>query len=139
MHILNIVSRSCMNRWPFIEAEVQRVVKKAVHGEFTAGDVKKRIEEGKAFAVYVLDGDEVLIVCVWELIFYPRLTAVNIMCLGGRDVKGLWHEFEDTMRKVWKSMGATAVECSVSPAMSRLLQKSGFIASPLYVNMRGDL
>lgn len=139
MHTLNICCQSNADRWRFIKTEVECCVKKAVHGEFTAEDIKKRIEEGRAFAAYAMDGDKVLIVCVWELVCYPRMTSVNIMCLGGSDARGMWDEFGGIMRKVWKAAGATHLESCVSPAMARLLQKTNYIAKPLYIHLRGAL
>ena len=43
------------------------------------------------------------------------------------------------MRKVWKAAGATHLESCVSPAMARLLQKTNYIAKPLYIHLRGAL
>ena len=67
------------------------------------------------------------------------VTAVNIMCLGGSDARGMWDEFGGIMRKVWKAAGATHLESCVSPAMARLLQKTNYIAKPLYIHLRGAL
>lgn len=140
MHVLQAITKTNFEeRWPLVAHEVERVVQKAVHGEFTTEDVADLVKKGSAFAAFVRDGQDVLIVCVWEMIYYPRMTAANIMCLGGKDVKGMWAEFGKAMKVTWKLMGASSVECSVSPAMAKVLRRANFITRPLYIQMRGEL
>lgn len=139
MQVDIVIQRNVAERWGDIEPEVARVVKKACHGEFTAADIKRLIEKGRVYAAYAHEGPDVKMVCVWEMIYYPELTTVNICCLGGRDVAGCWARYGETMRNIWRAQGATQVECSVSRAMARLLQQANFIAKPVYTVMRGEL
>lgn len=139
MQVDIVVRRNVAERWGAIEPEIRRVVTKACHDEFTVEDVRELIEKGHIFAAYAHEGDDVKMVCVWEMIYYPKLTVVNICCLGGRDVAGSWARYGETMRNIWRSQGAKAVECSVSRAMARLLQQAGFIAKPIYTVMRGEI
>lgn len=139
MQVDLVIQHNVDERWADIEPEVQRVVAKACHGEFTAEDVRELIEKGRFYAAYSHKGSDVKMVCVWEMVYYPTLTAVNICCLGGRDIAGSWARYGDTMRHIWRAQGAKAVECSVSRAMARLLQQAGFIAKPIYTVMRGEI
>ncbi len=134
-----VVQRNVAERWSDIEHEVDRVVARACHGEFTTADIKRLIEKGYAFAGYVHDGTDVKLVVVWEMVHYPAFTAVNVCCLGGRDLAGSWAQFGEVAKEVWRAQGATAVECSVSPAMAKVLQRAGFEAEPVYTIMRGEI
>ena len=139
MQIDLVISKNVAERWGFLEPEVLRVTQKACHGEYTADDARRLIELGLMYGAYAHEGGRVLMVCLWEMVFYPQFTSVNVACLGGRDVAGCWKRYGETMRAIWKAQGATAVECSCSKAMARLLEKSGFIAKPTYIVMRGEL
>lgn len=119
---------------------LERVVAKAVHGEFTVEDVLERIARGQAFGAFVKGEDgEVFIVCVWELVYYPQMTAVNVMCLGGAKTKSSWAAYGPILKKLWKEQGASVMECMTSPAMARLLRRAGVNVKPIYVLSRGDI
>ena len=136
---LCFISQRNSEEFALIRGEVKRVVEHACHGEFTADDVGDLIRKGRAFACYVMEGREILIACVWELIYYPRLTSINVMALGGQNLKELWALYGPTCKKVWRAQGAQAWQCEASIAMTKLLQKAGTGLKPIYVTSRETL
>lgn len=110
-----------------IRSEVERVTHGATHGEFTTDDLKKFIAERSAFAGYVAEDDGEITVCfVWEMVFYPRKTGVNVMALAGKKFYRSCAHYLKFMEEVWRMQGATFVECSSTPAMARFLSRAGF-------------
>ena len=119
---------------------IERVVKHAVHGEYTAEDVRKMLIKGQAFCAYSKDDDGVVeIACVWEMIYYPRTTAVNVLALGGKNAKENWEKYGPTLMDLWKKQGADCVECATTKAVARLLMSAGVPIQPTYVLSRGYL
>lgn len=117
------------NHWEFekVKPLIRRVVTGAAHGEFSLDDLQYLIQDGRAFAGFVAEEDGTPVVAyVWEMIFYPRTTAVNVIALGGKDFYRCCDWYWPFMQEVWRRQGATVVECSSTPAMARFLQKAGF-------------
>lgn len=135
-----ITYKNFWERWKYIKPLVQRVVDRAAHGEFTTDQIGERIEKGYCFAAYAREeGEEqASVVLVWELACYPSMTAVNIVCLGGKDIVRNWARYGEMMKTIWRSQGATYVEGSVSPAMARLVQRV-HLMDPVYVCLRGRI
>ena len=136
---LFFIGQKNSEEFALIRGEVKRVVDNACCGEFKVDDVGELIRTGKAFGAYVADGKEVLIACVWELIYYPRLTSVNVMALGGRRMKEMWAQCGPVLKKVWRAQGAQAWQCEASIPMTKLLRKSGIGIKPIYVTSRETL
>lgn len=112
--------------WDRAEVHLHPVVNQAARGEFTVSDIKRLCDEHRAFVAVVLDGDDVVLSLVYEFIFYPRITACNIMCLGGSRLEEAADSFFVTFKEWLHSMGVTVLEASCSSAMSRLLRRYGF-------------
>lgn len=136
---LCFIGQKNAEEFDLIRGEVKRVVEHACHDEFTADDVGCLIRKGKAFAAYVHEGKKILIACVWELIYYPRLTTINVMALGGSRMKDMWQMCGPVLKKVWREQGAKAWQCEASIPMTKLLQKSGIRLKPIYVTSRETL
>lgn len=127
--------------WSATKPLLTRCVNRAVHGEYTVDDLHNAALQGKAF-IFVVKSDativkSVIFALVLELSDYPRLPALNIVAIGGKDLEAL-HE------KYWKHLcgwaymnGARVLEGMVSPAMQRVVAKFGF--KPVYTQMRLDL
>jgi len=130
--------------WELALPLLSRVVKEAMHGEFTMDDLKALALCGKAY-IFVLTNDktgtnpdrEVRLALAVEIVRYPRLPALNILALGGTDLS-LFH------RKFWKQFtgwaymnGVRAIEGWVSPAMQRIVSRFGF--KQVYSHMRLEL
>ena len=65
-------------------------------------------------------------VIVLELVTYPQFTAMNVVALGGRDLRHM-------IKKFWKQVcgwaqvcGVKHIECLVAPAMEKILVAQGF-------------
>ena len=127
-------------RFEEIRGCVGRVVKHAVHGEYTEDDVRKMLLKGRAFCAYNKDeSGNVEIACVWEMIYYPRTTAVNVLALGGKNVKENWTKYGPILMDLWKKQGADCIECATTKAVARLLMSAGVPIQPTYVLSRGYL
>lgn len=124
---IEVVQGASVERW-WNEAEplIEKCVQKAVHGEYTAADIKELLEHGRMTALLVFEGEKPIFVCVFELLVYPRKTAVNICCVGGKKVLQCFEHYRKYLFEYWKSCGAAEVQAQVSPAMERLLRPAGF-------------
>lgn len=137
---MHFIDAPTIYRFEEIRDCVDRVVKNAVHGEYNADDVRKLLIKGLAFCAYSKDEEgEVEIACVWEMIYYPRTTAVNVLALGGKNTKENWAKYGPTLMDLWKAQGADCIECATTKAMARLLMSAGVPIQPTYVLSRGYL
>ena len=74
---------------------------------------------------------------VVEIVNYPRLAAMNIIAMTGKDLGPFMDRFWKRFCG-WAYMnGIRAIEGHVSPAMERLLSKYKF--KPVYSHVRLDL
>lgn len=112
--------------WPEVERCIQPVIDQAARGEFLTEDIKRLCDERRAFCAVVMDGEKVIMAVAFEFIFYPRMTACNIMALGGERLNEVANTFFITFKTWLYGMGVTVIEASCSSAMSRLLKPIGF-------------
>ena len=112
--------------WSRAEPHIETVATEAARGEFTAQDIKQRCGEGKAITAVVVDGDSVVMAMAFEFIYYPQITACNIIALGGKRIKEIEEQFFITFKSWCYGMGVTVIEASCSSAMTRLLRQFGF-------------
>lgn len=136
---IRVLSKATVDeRWERVAVELDRVTRGAAHGEFETEDLKQLIKDGRAFGLYSEEEGIVSIVCVWELIFYPRRTVANVIALAGRDLVRSVELFWDIAEETWRTQGAHCLECSTTPAMARFLnQKLGF--QQVYVQSRKEI
>ena len=140
MTMLQFIDGPTIYKFEEIRDCIDKVVNRGAHGEYNADDVRMLIMKGRAFCAYSKDADGVVeIACVWEMVYYPQKTAVNVMALGGKNTKANWAKYGPILMDLWKKQGAECVECLTSEAMTRLLKSAGFPVSPVYVLSRGDL
>ena len=140
MEKMLFVDAPTIYRFEEIRGCIERVVKHAVHGEYTVDDVRKMLLKGRAFCAYNKDeSGNVEIACVWEMIYYPRTTAVNVLALGGKNTKENWAKYGSILMDLWKKQGADCIECSTTKAVARLLMSAGVPIQPTYVLSRGYL
>lgn len=132
---IHFITDKNVEDFEIIRSEVERVVKQAARGEFDCDDLKRLIADGGAFASYITNGDEVQLAWVWEMVFYPQKTVVNLIALAGSRFKECCGFFYDYMKRVWRSQGATAVTCYTSPAMARFLARAGFCEKYRFLEM----
>lgn len=124
---LFLTTQELLDRWWDRAAQhLERVVREAARGEFTVDDLRQLCAEGRAVAVVVVDGDDVVLAAVIEFVYYPQITACNVMALGGSRLDEALEAFFVTFKDWLYGMGVTVIEASCSPAMARLLGRAGF-------------
>jgi hypothetical protein len=130
--------------WPQVEPLFKEVCENAMHGEFNIQDLKALALHG-AVSIFVVTNDktatnpdrEVKLALAVEILSYPRLPAMNVLALGGKDLrlfhKKFWNQFCG-----WAYMnGVRAIDGWVNPAMKRILERLGF--KQVYSHMRLEL
>ena len=127
--------------WPATAPLIQRCIEKAMHGEVTLDDIKTQAARQAAY-IMVLKSDkfekpEVKFVLVMELIHYPQYATMNVMAIGGSNLKMLMKRYWEFVCGWAYMSGVRTMECSVSPGMERILQSVGFNRS--YIRMRHTL
>ena len=115
----------------------QKVVDKAVHGEFDVADLYRLAREGEVVVCLVWDGDDVVMATAIEFIYYPKATAANVLAMGGRDLEKVLGEFLEPFKRFCREAGADWVTCGVSRAMERIHKRNGF--RTIYRSMRVEL
>ena len=127
MNALFLNTPELLAEWfPKAEKHFQPVIDQAARGEFEVSDIRRLCEENRALTMVVIDGAEVILAMAFEFIFYPRMTACNIMALGGNRLKEAEEAFFVTFKSWCYNMGVTVIEASCSSAMARLLKGYGF-------------
>jgi hypothetical protein len=130
--------------WPHVAPLLEKCVRRAAHGEYTAEDIQRLAFAGRVF-VFALVNDkydptvtrDVKLVLVLETVNYPRLPALNILAVGGSGLKMAYQKYWK-MLCGWAYMsGVRAIEGWVSPSMKRTTEPMGF--KPVYTHMRYDL
>ena len=112
--------------WDKTAVHFEPVVSEAARGEFTVSDIKRLCEENRALIGIAIDGENVVIAMAFEFVFYPRITACNIIALGGSCLNEVVEQFFITFKEFCYGIGVTVIEASCSSAMSRLLRRYGF-------------
>ena len=110
--------------WQHAAPLLEKCVKKAVRGEFSVEDIRKMILDGWCVGLYIHEGQLPVFAAAIEIVPYPSgLTIGNVMAVGGRDIGMAIRDFLPAACEWMKRCGCTEVECSVSPAMERLLSR----------------
>jgi hypothetical protein len=120
---------------------VDRVVTKAIYGEFTTDDIYNAAIQGQMY-VFICKKDEgeypdVMFVIIMELVNYPRLAALNVVVIGGSHLNPLFKKFWEKLCGWAYINGIRAIEALVSPAMARIISRFGF--EHKYAQMRLNL
>lgn len=112
--------------WPTVAELVAPAVHEAARGEFTLDDLAVMVENGTAVAGLALEGDLPAMGMVFEFRQYPRRTVINVMALGGVDLRRVagifWSQFVGWAQQ----FGVAEIEALCSPGMTRLLAEIGF-------------
>lgn len=127
MRAIFLTSPELMDEWwDRASVHIERVVTHAARGEFKTSDIRRLCEEKRAFCAVAVEGDEVLLAVAFEFIFYPRMTACNIIALGGCRLEEIASVFFVTFKEWCYNMGVTVIEASCSSVMARKLAGLGF-------------
>lgn len=105
---------------------LQKCIDHAVHGEFDVPSLRRLAEEGSIVIIgWREEGKRAHFAIAVEWIFYPNgRLAANVMACGGSRL-GEAHDkvVLPGLIRFLKAAGAEELECSVSPAMERLLHR----------------
>ena len=128
--------------WAYAEPHVKRCLKETTHGEIDAHHIYERGLAGQVYTIVVKSDagpePQVKLVLVFEPHIYPNLPALNLLILGGSDLKVLSTKYWEKLLGWCYMNNVRAVDCSVSnPAMERIIKRLGF--KPVYTHMRLDL
>lgn len=120
---------------------LEKCINKQMHGEMVVEDIYTRALKGQMYIIAVKDDTpevpDVKLVLVLELVYYPRFTSMNVVALGGKDLKNMINSFWEHVCGWARICGVTKMECLVSPAMERILNNIGF--KQKYIHMRQEL
>lgn len=95
--------------------------------EYTPGQLFERAKKKKVTIGYCSDGHgNPTLACAFEFIYYPNLTAINIIALAGTDLDGTAARFFDRMKDFARASGAACIEALCIDGMARMLRKYGF-------------
>lgn len=105
---------------------IQRCVDRAVHGEYRAEDVEREIKSGRAVAFCAEEDGEIVLAAFILFYFWPtgKLCA-ELETLAGRDLEKYWVRYRKTILDFLRNVGVDAFIAQCSPAMERLLAKTG--------------
>ncbi len=122
--------------WPRLEPLLQKVVDKAVHGEFSVADLRRMAFNGQVCVGVMEDIDGMpVLALVFEFIIYPSgRKAINVLAMGGRDLDAFMRLSWEKLRGWARSMGCDWIECLVSPGMERIHRRYGL--ETVYRQMR---
>lgn len=123
--------------WPDAAPLFQKVIDKAVHGEFDVADLYRLAVTGKIVVCLVWEGTDALMATAIEFVDYPKARAANVLAMGGHDLKRVLDACFPAVRQFCRSIGANWIECSVSPGMERIHKRFGY--HTVYRNMRMEL
>lgn len=120
---------------------LEKCINKQMHGEMVVEDIYTRALKGQMYIIAVKNDTpevpDVKLVLVLELVYYPRFTSMNVVALGGKDLKNMINSFWEHVCGWARICGVTKMECLVSPAMERILNNIGF--KQKYIHMRQEL
>jgi hypothetical protein len=126
--------------WEQCKPHLQRCVEN-INGEFTVDDIYTRALRGEIFVIIAKNDTpeipEVRLVIALELVQYPQFNAMNVLALGGKNLRHLIKLFWKDVCGWAKICGVKHIECSVAPAMEKILSTAGF--EQKYILMRQDL
>ena len=114
--------------WVQVQPLFDKCIKKAMHGEFGAFDLKQRALEGKAHIFVAVDEQDVVQLAVAiEFVMYPKLNVANVMALGGSHLLEHSDSFFDGVKWWLKLSGIKVLDAMVSDSMYKILtHKFGF-------------
>lgn len=116
--------------WSRIEPHLRRYVDEATHGELTVEDLYVRAvgcANTNTFTFIVkTDQDDVELAIVAEAVQYPRLSVLNIVAIGGRNLKEFHEKYWNILAGWAHLIGFRGIEGMVSEVMARALAPIGF-------------
>ena len=112
-----------------------------MHGECTIEDLYTASLKGEMYVIVVKNDEpelpDVKLVLILQLVYYPQYTALNVVALGGKDLRHSIKKFWGDVQGGARICGVSQIECSVAPAMERVLSAAGFERK--YVQLKQNL
>lgn len=124
--------------WPLLRS-ILKPVEDQCHGELTLDDIPKLVDDRKAFILEMIEGDEVILVGVMEIVVFPRKTTMNTIMMAGRGSKHLFTDCRHQVAAIAQALGASCIRGFVRPSVSRLLRQSTPRAREIYSVVEIDL
>lgn len=114
--------------WDEVAPQLERVVDKAVHGEFTVENLRALALKGDIhIGIARKDDGEFAMVMVFEFILYPSgALGANVLAMAGKDMSAFMEYAVPRFKRFCRQAGASWIECSVSPGMERMHRRHGF-------------
>lgn len=122
--------RQVLERWADIAPLLQRAVDNS-RGEVTVDDVLAAVQAGQAFvAVLMTDDGTIVFAASCEVIIYPRVRALHVTLLAGRDIRRYGEHFQ-VIEAAARDLDCSRIQALCLPGAARLFERlAGF--SPLY-------
>lgn len=126
--------------WAQCVPHLQRCIE-TMHGEATVEDLYAACLKGEMFSIVAKNDDtevpDVKLIIILQVLSYPRYNTMNVVALGGKDLKNSMKEHWSDVQGWARICGARQIECSVAPAMERILSAAGFERK--YVQLKQNL
>jgi len=128
--------------WAYAEPLIKRCLDETTYGEIDTKHIYDNALAGLNYVIIVKSdaGPEpkVKLAIVFEPKVFPNLAALNLLAIGGSDLKSLSAKYWEKLLGWCYMTGVRAIDCSVSnPAMERMIKRLNF--KPIYTQMRLDL
>jgi len=116
-------------RWPELQPLLAPVVADAAHGEYTLDDLFDLARAGSLTVGVCETAGRPLMAMAFEFRHYPRKLAINVVALGGCELKEVAGRYFDKFREYAALAGADDIEAMCSRPMARMLKGLGFAAT----------
>jgi hypothetical protein len=114
-------------RWPVIRELLAPACHKS-GGELVVDDILMQSESG-AYKIAIMGVCETtLLAIVLSIVTYPRLNALNIMAIGGTNVRVFAKQFMQVVIDYARDIGADCVQLACGGAEARLFKMAGDVA-----------
>lgn len=112
--------------WPYVRCQIEQGIVKAGHGEYTAGQLLKKILQ-KEMQLFIIGGEdhEIWGAVITEMALYPNLKVCRIVLLVGERLAD-WADLEDYIISWARKQGCTRLEASVRPGLNKVSKKYGY-------------
>lgn len=122
--------RQVVERWADIEPLLARAVDNSL-GESQVADVLEAVKDGKAFVAILMETNGLIVfACACEVIVYPRMRALHITLMAGKDIRRYGEHFK-VIEEAARDLDCSRIQALCLPGAARLFQsKAGF--HPLY-------
>lgn len=117
---------------------LEKVVNKAVKGEFTVEDLRASARSGRVLIGVACRAGVPVMAAALEFVHYPQFKALNVMALAGVGLVEAAEAFFGEVKAFARATGCARIEASGSKAMARMMRRIGGF-QPLYEKMGCEL